>query len=191
MLKKLAFVGTVALGMSAFAQGKPADKAAPPAKAEAMPVPVLPPEGKKLVEGMLGNWKSSDTVMTMGDKSFKGKLDMKCEKASGGWATLCKGSADMGKEMPKQEVTFLFGWDVGAQEGHMFEVSNMAEVHNHSGKWADDKTITLVHDGKNAEGKEEKDSLTMTWTSPKELSMKAVGTQGANTVWTFTSVAKK
>jgi len=38
-------------------------------------------------------------------------------------------------------------------------------VHNHVGRWSADKTIALTQNGKNMEGKEEADVLTMTWNS--------------------------
>jgi hypothetical protein len=208
--KNTVFAAVMSFGLAAFAQGKSPenkpdnkgqDKAAEkkaegkgPDKAAAaapMAMPTMSPEGKKLIEGMLGNWKANDFTLTMGEKSMKGKMTINCEKAAGGWGTLCKGVADLGKEMPKQEVTFLYGWDLATGEGHMFEVSNMAEVHNHAGKWTDDKSITMDHTGKTFEGKEEKDSLTMTWNSPKEIAIKATGTQGTVTAWTISATAKK
>ena len=202
-LKKLAVAAALVVSSTAFAQAaKPAEpakkaddkaaaKPAEPAKKDGPPaMPVLPAEGKKWVEGHLGNWKA-EVTMTMGDKSMKGKMSMKCDKASAGWATLCTGKADMGKEMPPQEVTFLYGWNIGEGEATLFEVSNMAEVHFHHGKWTDDKTITVTHEGKNAEGKVEKDALTVTWNSPKEMLISAVGTSAGAQLWTFSALAKK
>lgn len=203
-LQKLAVAAALAVSFTAFAQAaKPAEpakkaddkgaaKPAEPAKKDAPPAPpVLPAEGKKYVEGHLGNWKSADVTMTMGDKTVKGKLNLKCDKASGGWGTLCTGKADMGKEMPAQEVTFLHGWNIGEGEATMFEVSNMGEVHFHHGKWTDEKTAVLTHEGKNAEGVVEKDVLTFTWNSPKELAIKAEGSAGGKALWSFTATAKK
>lgn len=115
----------------------------------------------------------------MGDQTMKGKMDVKCEKAAGGWAVLCKSSIDMGKAMPKQELVFLYGWDIAAGEGRMYEVTNLGVTHAHMGKWDDDKSITLVHSGKNFEGKDEKDSVTFTWNSPKEMSVKGIAVRAA------------
>lgn len=182
-LKSLAVFAAVAVSVPSFA--------AEPAKAEAGGMPTLPPEGKKWVEAHLGSWKASDVTMTMGDKTSKGKMTMKCEKTSGGWGALCKGTADLGKEMPVQEMTMLTGWNIGEGVATLFEVTNVAEVHQHTGKWTDDKNITVTHTGKTAEGKEETDALTFTWVSPKEMLMKAEGTSGGAKVWTFSATAKK
>ena len=156
-----------------------------------MKLPQLPAEGRKWIDGHLGNWKAADAVMTMGDKSMKGKMEMKCEKVSDGWATLCRGKMDLGKDAPKQEVTFMMGWNIGDGMATMFEASNMGETHVHTGKWLDDKSIALTHQGKTWEGKEEKDVVTFTWNSPKEMAIKAEGTSGTSTVWTMTATAKK
>jgi hypothetical protein len=166
-------------------EAKKDDKAAPPA------MPTLPPEGKKWIEGHLGNWKG-EVTLTMGDQAVKGKMTMKCDKVSNGWGTLCTGKADMGKAMPPQNVTFLYGWNIGDGEATLFEVTDVAEVHHHTGKWTDDKSITVTHKGKTAEGKMETDAVTFTWNSPKEMAINAVGT-GADgkQVWSFTGTAKK
>jgi hypothetical protein len=193
-LQKLTLAAVLAVSFTAFGQ---AAKPAEPAKADAAKpagppaAPMLPAEGKKWVESHLGNWKSNDVALTMGEKSFKGKMSMKCDKASGGWGAICTGKMDMGKEMPAQEVTFLYGWNIGEGVATMFEVSNMAEVHQHTGKWADEKSITVTHNGKNVEGKDEKDALTFTWNSPREMTLKGEGTSGGQTLWTFTATAKK
>ncbi len=183
-LSHFAVLAVSVVSFTAFAQGK----AAKPAE---MPMAQMPAEGKKWVEGHLGNWKSTDAVLTMGDKSMKGKMDLKCEKTSGGWGTLCRGKMDMGKDAPMQEVTFLMGWNIGDSMATMFEVTNMGEVHNHTGKWLDEKSITLTHQGKTWEGMEEKDVVTFTWTSPKEMAIKAEGTSGTATAWTLSATAKK
>src|SRR5687768_7866403 len=150
--KSLVCVLVMSVASVAFAQEKkeakpaaPAPAAAPAAPGAAPPAaPELTPEGKKFVEAFLGNWTASEAVFTMGEQKMAGKMTNKCEKASGGWGTLCKASFNL-KGAPPMLNVFLFGWDLGAKEGHMFEVSNAGEVHNHVGKWSDDKTVVLTH----------------------------------------------
>ena len=147
-------------------------------------------EGKKYLEGWIGNWTAKDATFTMGDQKMVGSLKNKCEKVSNGWGVVCKATFAF-KGMPPMTNTFMMGWDLGTAEAHMFEVSDAGEVHNHSGKWTDDKSISLVHQGKTWEGKDEKDACTATWNSPKELKLDCTGTQGGATTWTFTSLNKK
>lgn len=185
-------VAVFVTSFTAFAQGKAAPTAPSPNKPPAeMPMPQMPVEGKKWLEGHLGKWKSKDVMMTMGDKTMKGTMDLDCEKTSSGWGTLCKGKMDLGKDMPPQEVTFLMGWNIGDGEATMFEVTNMGEVHHHKGAWTDANSITVTHEGKTPEGKMEKDAATFTWKSPKEIAIMAVGTSGTTTNWKMTATAKK
>lgn len=188
---KIALTVVFVTSLTAFAQGKAAPTAPGSGKQAELPMPQLPIEGKKWLEGHLGNWKATDVTMTMGDKLMKGKMELECVKVSSGWGTLCKGKMDLGKDMPQQEVTFLMGWNIGEGMATMFEVSNMGEVHRHVGAWGDQKSISLTHEGKTPEGKPEKDVVTFTWNSPKELAIMAAGTSGSTTNWKMTATAKR
>ena len=170
----------------AAAQDKGAAKPAPAPPAP----PKLSAEGKKFVEGWLGSWASNDTVYTMGTQKMPGSLKMSCESVSSGWGTLCKGTLNA-SGMPPSEATFLMAWDLATGTAHMFEVGDTGEVHDHSGKWTSDKSVSLVRSGKTLDGKLEKDSCTATWVSPSELKFDCVGTQAGATMWTFTSTSKK
>lgn len=185
-------VSAVLLSTLGFAQTSP--KAAPAAMKDKMampPPPTMTPEGKKFLESMVGHWAFNDLVMKMGDHEMKGTFTFKCEKAAMGWVTECKGVQDMGKAQPKVEGIYLLTWDVVTGEGHMLEADSMGTVHNHAGKWSDDKTISLVHNGKNLEGKDETDTITFTYVSPKEMTMKADGKSGATINWSMSATGKK
>ena len=185
MTRKLTFL-VLAFAASLHAQDKSAAKpmAAPP------PAPKMTAEGKKFVEGWRGTWTSTDTVYTMGDQKMPGSLKMSCESVSAGWGTLCKGVMSAGG-MPPSEGTFMMGWDIATGEAHMFELGDNAEVHDHSGKWTNDKSVSLVRQGKTPDGKMEKDACTATWVTANELKFDCVGTQAGATVWTFTSTSKR
>lgn len=179
MLGALALV--LAVGPLAHAQAT--KEAAPPA-------PTLGAEGKKFVAGWTGQWTSNDASLTMGTQKMQGPLRLSCESVSSGWGALCKGTFEL-KGMPPQASTFLMGWDMATGTGHMFEVSDTGELHDHSGRWSDGKSITLVHEGKTIAGPVEKDSCTATWVSARELKFDCTGTQAGVTVWTFTSTSRK
>ena len=181
---------TIAISFLASAAVAQDEAAGPAAKPAGMQPPALSPEGKKWVESMLGKWKVNDMAMTMGDHKIAGKMTITCEKAAGGWSSLCKAKMEA-KGMPPQEMSMMLGWDMAEATGHMFEVANTGEVHDHSGKWIDPQTITLVRKGKNMQGKEETDSITFKWVSPKEVAVTGSGTSGGATLWSFTSTAKK
>ena len=183
-MKKWLTLLALAIAAAATAQDKSPAKPAPP------PPPKLSAEGKKFVEGWLGNWTSNDTVYAMGAQKMQGSLKMSCESVSSGWGALCKGTMNT-SGMPSSEATFLMAWDLATGMAHMFEVGDTGEVHDHSGKWTSDKSVSLVRNGKTLDGKLEKDSCTATWVSPGELKFDCVGTQAGATVWTFTSTSKK
>jgi hypothetical protein len=176
----------LALAAAVHAQetGSPKQAPAPPAS------PKMSAEGKKFVEGWRGTWTSTDTTYTMGDQKMQGSLKMTCESVSSEWGTLCKGVLG-GPGMPPSESTFLMGWDVATGQAHMFEIADAGEVHDHSGKWIDDKSVSLVREGKALDGKLEKDACTATWVTARELKLSCTGTQGGAAVWTFTSTSRK
>ena len=170
--------------VSAQEKGSPKQAPAPP------PAPKMSAEGKKFVDGWLGSWNSTDTTYTIGGQKMQGSLKMTCESVSSGWGALCKGVMS-GAGMPPSQATFLMGWDVATGEAHMFEIGDTAEVHDHSGKWIDGKSVSLVRQGKTLDGKMEKDACTATWVTASELKLDCTGTQGGATVWTFTSTSRK
>jgi hypothetical protein len=185
MTRKLTFI-VLALAASLNAQDKAGAKpaAAPP------PPPKMTAEGKKFVEAWRGAWTANNTTFTKGGEKMQGSLKMACESVSSGWGSLCKG-VFAAAGMPPSEATFMMGWDIATGEAHMFELGDTAEVHDHSGKWTNDKSVSLVRQGKNLEGKIEKDTCTATWVTASELKFDCIGTVGGATDWTFTSTAKK
>jgi hypothetical protein len=185
MTRKLTLlVLTLAAAVHAQDKGGAKPASAPP------PAPQMTAEGKKFVEGWLGTWTSTDTTYTMGEQKLQGSLKMTCESVSSGWGTLCKGVLNAAG-MPPSESTFLMGWDIATGQAHMFEIADTAEVHDHSGKWINDKSVSLVRQGRSLDGKMEKDACTATWVSARELKFDCTGSQAGATVWTFTSTCKK
>ena len=178
------FTLVLGIGATAHAQGKDAKAAAAPAP------PTMTAEGKKFLAGWVGNWAANEATMTMGTQKMQGPLKMSCESVSAGWGTLCRGSFDI-KGMPPSAGTFLMGWDIATGQAHMFEVMDTAEVHDHSGRWLNDKAVSLVRQGKNLEGKLEKDACTATWLSAAELKLECTGSVAGATAWTFSSAFRK
>jgi hypothetical protein len=151
--------------------------------------PKLPPEGARWVNTFVGHFHSSDVVFTQGDKTMKGSMDLRCTHAAAGWAATCTGLMSFGKGA-KNSLALLYGWDVAAGSAHMFEVNSNGEVHDHAGKWTDDKTITVVHQGKTADGKAEEDGLTFAWQGKKVLVTGKGSADGAQT-WSFSGTFSK
>lgn len=174
------------LAASTYAQDKGSAKPEPAAPQP----PKMSAEGRKFVDGWLGTWTSNDVVYAMGDQKMKGSLKMTCESVSSGWGALCKATFTTPPN-PPSEGTFMMGWDIATGQGHMFELADSGEVHDHAGRWTNAKSISLVRSGKALDGKIEKDACTATWVSASELKFDCTGTQAGATVWTFTSTSKK
>src|SRR5262245_2361967 len=129
------------LAPAAYSQDAKSAAAAPPT-----PTMKMSAEGRKFLDGWVGNWNSSDTLLTMGTQKMPGSLKMACQSVSAGWGTLCKGTFNT-PGMPPSEATFLMAWDLATAEAHMFEVADTGEVHDHSGNWINAKSVSLVRQG--------------------------------------------
>lgn len=181
-------VATLATPVAAAAKEQgamPAGAAAPTAQHP----PQLPPEGKRWIESFVGRFRSNDVSFTMGDKPVKGKMELDCRRAAGGWAATCTATMTLGKE--KQQMALLYGWSVADGMAHLFEVTNMGDVHDHAGKWDDDKTITVVHRGKSLAGKQGEDSLTFARVGAKQMRVTGKGTEDGAPAWTFAGTFTK
>jgi hypothetical protein len=181
-------LGVLALVLGVGAASSAQDKVAQPAAAP--PALAMTAEGKRFLGGWLGQWTASDATVTLGAQKMPMTLKMNCESVSAGWGTLCSVTFDI-KGLPPSAATFLLGWDVATGQGHMFEVVDTGEVHSYSGKWTSDKAIALVHQGKNPEGKPEKDACAVTWASARQLALDCSGTQAGATAWTLKATSRK
>jgi hypothetical protein len=168
--------------------GQEKKDAAAPAAAPQMPT--MPAEGKRWVESFFGNWKSKDVVMTMNGQTMNGTMKNNCKKGANGWAAVCEAKMEF-KKGPTMEAVFVHGWDIGSSMATFYEVTSMAEVHAHKGKWTDDKTITVTHSGKNAMGQEESDQLTFTLVGPKEIKVTGSGNAQGKETFSFTGTFTK
>jgi len=184
MRHSLVVLLVVALAPVVHSQEKARPAEAPP------PAPKMSAEGRKFLDGWIGTWNAADMAFTMGGQTMKGSFKLDCQKVSAGWGTLCKGTFNTAG-MPPSEGTMLMAWDIATGEAHMFEVMDTGEVHDHSGKWTSDKSVSLLRQGKTLDGKMEKDACTATWPTASELKFDCTGTQGGATVWSLTSTARK
>jgi hypothetical protein len=182
-------IAALGIAVSAFAELNQGDKSE--RRPDAVPRPVLSAEGRQFVESFVGKWRGEDAVFMMGDQQVAQKVALDCERVSAGWGAVCKLKVT-GRNAPVQESTMLLGWDLARGEAHLFEVSNTADVHNHVGNWSNNgRTISLAHQGIGAEGGDERDLLTFTWTSPRELVVRGEGSLGNATVWTLAGTLRK
>jgi hypothetical protein len=146
------------------------------------------PEVKKIVDALSGKW-ATDAEMTMpGAKPEKAKLSMECKKIALGAGVSCsmEGKTSMG---PMAE-TCMIAHDPEGSGVHMMCVTSMGEVHDHKGKWKDDKTLEFEPLKATMEGKPITETVVMTMADAKTVSMTSTTTT-ANGDMVFSSTSKK
>jgi hypothetical protein len=140
----------------------PYDKSSKPAAAMEAP---QPPLEIKTFTDHAGTYEGMGTL-TMGDKVAHYKMTHINKVISDGFGLQCT-EENMSKEMGSYKSVDLFGFDPGKQMVHMFTVSNMAEIHDHFGKWTDGKTLALEYDGMK-EGKAFVETVNIVFDSPTQ-----------------------
>lgn len=160
-----------------------ADKKAP-AKEE------LPPEVKKTVDAMTGNWTFDGTVTGMGPEPIKVKETFACKKAAGGRAVLCHGSAKI-PGMGTMEEEGLVTYDVNGKDVRFIGVNSMGEMHDHHCSWKDDKTLACEPLAITDEGQAATVDFTTTWTDAKNLAMTETTTRKDGTKVTYEGKGKR
>ena len=115
---------TILLVASILGQGKPA---APP------------PEVSKTVEAMNGTWLGRMTAHVPRVPAETFDWSMNCQIVAQGAGLSCsnKGKASIGA----MSESCLLAFDPEGKAVHYMCVTSMGEVHDHKGKWVDDKTI--------------------------------------------------
>jgi hypothetical protein len=140
--------------------------------------------GRRFIDAWLGRWSASDAALTVGGQTMRGSSEMSCESVASGWGALCTRRAAIAC-LPPWTAVFLVGWNIATGEGHLFEVSEAADVNDLSGAWSADGTITLARDGKSLEGRQERIACRLAWPSAATSTVACTSTQSGATAWTF------
>jgi hypothetical protein len=98
-----------------------------------------PPEVSKTVEIMQGTWAGSMVANVPGYPSESFEWTMDCRVVARGAGVSCtnKGKASIGV----MAESCLLAYDPEGKAVHYMCVTSMGEVHDHKGKWKDEKTI--------------------------------------------------
>ena len=114
---------------------------AAPLATSAMEPPKTPAEVQKTVDAFAGRWSLATTMTTPGAKTptkFAEKLD--CKRVSGGRAVVCTETAKV-PGLGAMDFTHLISYDEERKAVHWFAVGSTGEVHDHTCRWSDDKTL--------------------------------------------------
>jgi uncharacterized protein DUF1579 len=152
-------------------------------------MPQVPDQIKKLYF-MEGTWEGNAS-MTMGSDVSKGTVKHIVSKISEGWGLLIDEYIDI-PSMGKPYIGHnILGYHTGEGMFHLYTIDNFADVHDHSGKMTDDKTLSLEYNGLTPDGKKYKEKLTMTIVSSSELNLGGEAIIDGVTAYTFSINEKK
>jgi len=185
-MKKLILLCAVCATSIALADDKKGEKkgeaaAKPPALHEM-------PDVKKVVDAFAGKW-AMDAELTMpGAKPEKTKVTMECKKIAMGAGVSCamEGKSSMGP----MAQTCMIAHDPEGSGVHLMCVTSMGEVHDHKGKWKDDKTLEFEPYKGTMMGKPATETVTMAMADAKTMTMTSTTTT-AEGDFVFSSTAKK
>ena len=133
-----------------------------------------PPEVKRTVDALNGNWSGELTMTEAGKPPVKFKGKWACHKIAAGGAVSCEMNAPMGAAGMMSE-TDLIGYDVETKAVHVMTWNNMGEVHDHKAAWTDDKTL-VGHHTATAMGKPLEENFTFNFPSANTSTFKFTAT---------------
>lgn len=132
--------------------------------------PKIPEQAKKLYR-FLGAWEGKGTL-TMEGKTSPIRVKHVVSKVAKGWGIKMEEtveSSDLGRYVSLS----IGGYDAGEDMFHIYTVDNFGSVHDHKGKWTEENSFALVHEGMQ-EGKKFVETVPFTFTSPKEYHLKVL-----------------
>lgn len=106
--------------------------------------PAMPDMARKL-QVFAGDYEGTIS-MTQGEMKSEGKVMHINKSIADGWGVEIREVCEI-KDMQTYRALNIFGYDMGTGLTHLYTVDNYADVHDHVGKWADDKTLNLEHNG--------------------------------------------
>jgi len=138
-----------------------------------------PPEVKKTVDALVGNWSTDMTMTAPGQAPVKFQGTWECKPIAGGGAAECSLSTEV-PGLGRMEETDLWGYDPETKSVHIMTWNNMGEVHDHRGAWTDDKTMSLTHSA-TAGGKPVEETFRFEFPGKNEMRFKYTSTTADGT----------
>lgn len=120
------------------------------------------PEKVKKLWFLTGSWKGKAT-MTQGAESFTFDYFFDFKKDADGWGLSYHERGVLPGGMAPYQGFGVFTYDATDDMMHIFTCSNYGDVHDHKGKWIDDKHFVLQYTGLK-EGKQFVEDLSITIT---------------------------
>lgn len=150
--------------------------------------PPSPPHGIELLKQLAGKFEGKAT-MTMGENTVNFMVHHVNTTSSGGWGVKINEESEI-PGLGRYISDGVFGFDVYTDMLHLYSVSNVAETHDHAGRWSDDRHVTLVYEGQQ-EGKKFVEKINVEIVSRNEYHINAVQSLEGTTIATLDVVMKR
>jgi hypothetical protein len=105
----------------------------------------IPGPVKKLY-AFAGTWEGKGRGMLEG-KAYEVTARYEIRQEVDGWGLQGTETIDI-PQVGQDRSVFLFGYDPGSDEYHLYSIDNFGNAHDHRGKWKNDSVIELVYEGK-------------------------------------------
>ncbi|MDN7025108.1 hypothetical protein FGU65_09440 [Methanoculleus sp. FWC-SCC1] len=132
----------------------------------------VPAEIEKL-RMFLGEWHGEGVLETAG-AVMKVAGEWWFRAAAGGWGVGVSMQSVI-EGMGDYALDSLFGFDTETGTLHVYSLTNMAETHDHTAFWSNERTLHGSYDGLK-EGKAFRENFTIRLTSPGEMTLEYVET---------------
>jgi hypothetical protein len=98
-----------------------------------------PPEVRRTAEALVGEWVGGLTAIVPGESPETFPWSMTCRAAALGWGAACamEGKASIGL----LAESCLLAYAGESKTVHFMCVTSMGEVHDHKGRWTNEKTV--------------------------------------------------
>jgi len=143
----------------------------------------------ELLDRLVGDWTVELTGKVPDGTSLQGKGTVRAIELSLGRGIRTEMKLDV-PGMGAYDEDDLWGFDQWQKEIHLFSITSTGAVHDHSGKWNDDKTLELHWEGL-YEGKPATEDVVLTWVTDDEIRVHEVDTSGGQTGPVFEYVLKR
>lgn len=145
--------------------------------------PAPPPQVKQTVDAVAGHWVGSMTAVLPGPASDQFPWEMTCKTVARGSGAACAmtGTASIG---PIEEAC-LVAYDPEGKAVHFMCVTSMREVHDHKGRWTNDREIQFEPYKTSMAGQPVTEDVTFAFPNPNRIKTRSVITTEDGSRMTF------
>jgi hypothetical protein len=104
------------------------------------------PQSQKNMIKFVGQWKSTDIQLTIGDQTYGGEYTFDCSAVNMNTGILAH-EKFVNSELGTMQAENLLGFDPNLQQVHLYTIDNFGTAHDHCGYWIDDNHLFVQYQG--------------------------------------------